>query len=225
MNKRLLRSKPEIAVAVFIKRKCSLPWYVILPVFGFKAVFFFVIQEQSATIRDGPKPTYPVFVTCHGIIDGIVLVLGIILLEFEFLGTQGAPTYSYNTLIVSGKPDVAGSILRDVSNITVRKIRLPLAHGNTNALIIGIYHAESIALSNPQDLVSCLEDGIHKIVNNERCVLLLQEVGGLALCLDNDAIIVVGKPQFPIFSSTDTGNTRSKRFTIQRRETRDAPII
>ena len=75
-------------------------------------------------------------------------------------------------------------------------------------MIVGIYDAQTIALSYPQSFISRFEDGIDEIIQYDGwMVFVIDQIGWLTQRFDDDAIVVVGNPDFSIASLDNIRDT------------------
>ena len=78
-------------------------------------------------------------------------------------------------------------------------------------MIVGIYDAQTVALSYPHGLVGRFEDGIYEIIVYDGWMgFVIDQIGWLTQRLDDDAIIVVGYPDFSIASLGNIRDTCGK---------------
>lgn len=76
------------------------------------------------------------------------------------------------------------------------------------ALIIWGYDAQTIALSYPQSFISRFEEGVDEIFPDYRWMgFVLDLIGWFTQRFDDDAIIVVGYPDFSIASLDNIRDT------------------
>lgn len=95
-------------------------------------------------------------------------------------------------------------------------------------MIVGIYDAQTVALSYPHGLVGRFEDGIDEIIVYDGWMgFVIDQIGWLTQRFDDDAIVVVGNPDFSIASLDNIRDTcgqvsrwdvvESRNFLVEER--------
>lgn len=100
------------------------------------------------------------------------------------------------------------AVLADVTDVAAAEVFLAFFHGQEVACIVWIHDTHTIAASYPHGFILRFENSIDVIVLNVFCVTAIKLEGIGFLRLDDDTIVVVRKPDFPIASFGNAGDTR-----------------
>lgn len=147
------------------------------------------------------------------------------MLVFQRTDVLGISRNADDAFIIGRNPDVALLILTDIADVAAAEVFLAFFHGQEVASIVRVHDTHTIAASYPHGFILRFENSIDEIVLNVFGVAATQLEGISLLRFDYDTIVVDGKPDFPIASLGNAGNTRGKCIVVQAAETWNLPII
>ena len=130
------------------------------------------------------------------------------MLVFQRSDVHGISRNADDAFIIGRDPDVALPILADVTDVAAAEVVLTFFHGQEVACIVWIHDTHTIAASYPHGFILRFENSIDKVFLDVFGIAAIQFEGISLLWFDYDTIVVDGKPDFPIASFGNAGDTR-----------------